>query len=276
MRQLKAEYGLAIGQTIRFFYDGNLYSQNEPVLLDELKFDQDSVEAQEFVSNINKDSLTNGNHIKYLENLISKAKGIRDISKLKKVLGSKETKEKILEYLRNEFIKYGSEIVEGALKSMYIQIRDAEPPGNEKKPEKGGPKGNTLTDRVLNLIQISHAGISKKEICNKLSLSGKQASNVIYKLKKWGQIKSDSPGVFIATHKPPIKKPKTISSKSPGKTGSIREKVLKAVERYKKGVTTDQIIGKTGLEKKQIKNALHALKKKEKIISVDRDLFKAV
>ena len=276
MRQLKTEFGLAIGKTIRLFYDGKLYPQNEPVLLDELKFDEDSAEAQEFVTNINKESLTKGNHIQYLENLINKVKEGRDIEKLKKELVSKDTKKKVLAYLKEEFIEYGSEIVEGALKSMEIQIRSTELPGKEIKPTKSGLKGNTLTDRVLDFIQTSQAGVNRKEISDKLNITGKQASNRIYRLKKKGLIRSDDRGIWIATYSKPIKKPTSTPTKHPGKPVNIREKVFKAVARYKKGATTQKIIERTGFEKKQIRNALHALKKKGKISSVERNLFKAV
>ena len=104
MRQLKTQYGLVIGKTIRFFYDGpyipkmsQSYSANSNSM-------KNSKEGQEFVSNINKESLIKKNHTQYLNNLISKVKEKRDIKKLKQELVSKETKEKILAFLRNKFI----------------------------------------------------------------------------------------------------------------------------------------------------------------------------
>jgi len=275
---LKTEYGLVIGKTIRFFYDGALYPQKEPVLLGEIKFDEDSTEGQEFVSNINKDNVAKQNHTQYLNNLISKVKEKRSIKKLKQVLVSKETKDKILAYLRNEFIEYGSEIVEGALDSLDIQISrkgTVIPPIIVPGPKPTGT-GTTLIENILYVIQTSQAGISRKEICNKLSISGKQASNQIYKLKKRGKIKSYSRGVYVATHSPPPQKPQKKPSKPTGNIVNIREKVLKTIERYKNGARSAKIRERTGLEKKQISNVLYYLKKRGKIISTEPGLYKAV
>jgi len=71
MLMLKTEYGLLLGKTIRFFYDGTLYNQKGPVLLGEFKFNEESKKGQEFVFNINKESLCKSNHIQYLKNLIN-------------------------------------------------------------------------------------------------------------------------------------------------------------------------------------------------------------
>jgi predicted Zn-ribbon and HTH transcriptional regulator len=272
MRILKTEYGLAIGKTIRFFYDGALYPQKEPVLLCEIKFEEDSTEGQEFVSNINKESLAKQNHTQYLDNLIIKVKEKRSIKKLKRVLESKETKDKVLAYLRNEFIEYGSEIVEDTLKSMDIQI------GGTTTAVINPPKSGSIRGKVLDLIQTSQDGVNRKEICNKLSISGKQASNVIYKLMRYGQIKksSDYGGVWVATHSPPFKKPPKKASKPTGHIVNIREKVLKTIARYENGARIAKIIERTGLENKQVRNALHALKKGGKVITVERGFFKAV
>lgn len=38
MRQLKLEFGILIGQGIQVFYDGDLAKQDDPVLLETIKF----------------------------------------------------------------------------------------------------------------------------------------------------------------------------------------------------------------------------------------------
>ena len=148
MRQLKAEFGLAIGGTIRFFYDGPLYSQKEPVLLCDIVFDEDSTDGQEFVSNINSESVAQRKHLPYLNKLINKVKEKRSISKLSRVLLTKETKDNILAYLRAEFIDYGSEIVEGALNSIDIQLNRKDPVVPAKKRRKTEPAPTTTTSRA--------------------------------------------------------------------------------------------------------------------------------
>jgi len=279
MRQLKAEYGLAIGKTIRFFYDGDLYKQKEPVLLGEFEFDENSEAARELVLNINKESLAAQSHIEYLTNLINKVKDKRTISKLRRTLLSDETKEKILNYLRNEFTVYGSEIVEGALQTLDIQInrKDAPPPWPPLSTDgrKTGPASTTVKGKILNIIQASPAGASKKEICEKLSLSDKQAMNAIYRLTKGGHVKSGGRGVYVAAHGTPAKKRKITPSKSASKNINIRDEVFNAIARYKNGASTENIIKRTGFKTKQIRNALHTLKKTGRITSIERGLFKA-
>jgi predicted transcriptional regulator of viral defense system len=177
-----------------------------------------------------------------------------------------------LDILKNEFSgDYGSEIVESALDSLDIQINHKGleiPPEPEPKP---APKGTT--EKVLYVIQTSQAGISKKEICNKLSISSKTASNVMYRLKKHGKIKSVSRGVYVATHSPIIK---TIIKEPPKSTVNIREEVLKTIAEYKNGVRAAKIIERTEFRKKQINNALYYLFKRGKITRIEPGLYKAV
>jgi Fe2+ or Zn2+ uptake regulation protein len=280
MRQLKAEYGLAIGKTIRFFYDGDLYKQKEPVLLGEFEFNENSEEGRKFVQNIDKESLASQSHIEYLTNLINKVKDKRTISKLRKILLNDQTKEKILNYLKNEFTVYGSEIVEGALKTLDIQInrKEALPPPSPSLTggQKRGLSSTTVKGKIMELIQASQAGVSRKEICKKLKISGKQASNAIYRLTRGGYIKSDGRGIYAAAYGAPIKKRKIKPSKLAPKNINIREEVFKAIAKYKNGASTENIVKKTGLKTKQIRNALHALKKTGKITSIERGLFKAL
>jgi hypothetical protein len=276
MRQLKAEFGLAIGGTIRFFYDGPLYSQKEPVLLCDIVFDEDSTNGQEFVSNINSESVAQRKHLPYLNKLINKVKEKRSISKLRRVLLTKETKDNILAYLRAEFIDYGSEIVEGALNSIDIQLNRKDIVVPAKTRRKTEPAPTSVKGKILHVIQTSQSGISKKEICSKLNLSSKQVSNAIYRLKRGGHIESDSRGVWVATHSPRSKKLKIKPPKLTRKNVNIREEVLKAITRYKNGARFLKIVERTGFENKQVRNALHSLTKQGKIISIKPGLYKAV
>jgi len=117
MLMLKTEYGLLIGKTIRFFYDGNLYKSKNtpkgPVLLGEFKFVEESEKGLEFISNINKESLCKSNHTQYLKNLIKKVQEKNTIKELLRKLLSKEAKNIVLDNLRNVFSgEYGAEIVD--------------------------------------------------------------------------------------------------------------------------------------------------------------------
>ena len=277
MRQLKTEFGLAIGNTIRFFYDGDLYPQSEPVLLDVIEFHKESKKGQEFVSNINKDSMTNQNHTQYLKKLIRKVKGERDIIKLMQELESKEIKERILIFLKSEFKdKYGSEIVESALDSLDLQINsNGTVTSPEEKPILDPPRPDApLTQKVLYIIQTNPAGVSRKEICEMLSITGKQASNIRHRLMKRGLVRSNKKGIWVATHISSPKQPAKKPPKRPANGVNIREIVLKTIKHYKNGVKAAQVREKTGLGSKQLNNALYYLKSRDKIISPETGFYK--
>ena len=64
MRQLKLEYGILIGQGIQIFYDGDLAKQEDPILLETIKFTKDNEKGLKFVEifakeNFNQESLRN-------------------------------------------------------------------------------------------------------------------------------------------------------------------------------------------------------------------------
>jgi len=278
MLMLKTEYGLLIGKTIRFFYDGDLYTSKGPVLLAEFKFDEKSEKGKELVSNINKESLCQSTATKYIKKLIKKIQEKLTIKELLRKLLSTETKNIVLDKLRNEFSgDYGPEIVEGALNFVDIQInrKVSEKPPLDGPVPKQNPK--TIKGKVLNLIQSSPAGISKKEICNKLSLSDKQVANIIYRFKKHGQIKkTDTPGVWAATHSPPNQKPPKTPPKPTKKTLGLRGKVLKCIAKYKNGASPAKIKERTGFNKKQVSNSIYRLKKTGLITLTETGLYKAI
>lgn len=56
MRQLKLEFGILIGQGIQVFYDGDLAKQDDPVLLETIKFSKDLEKGLKFVELFAKDS----------------------------------------------------------------------------------------------------------------------------------------------------------------------------------------------------------------------------
>ena len=150
-------------------------------MLAEFKFDEKQEKGQEFISNINKESLCESNHTQYLKNLIKKVQEKNTIKELLRKLLSTETKNAVLDKLREEFSdEYEAEIVEGALKFVDIQINSKSPGGSVNDPTPPPPPGkDTLKGKVLNIILTNPAGISKKEISNKLKLSDKQVANLI-------------------------------------------------------------------------------------------------
>jgi DNA replicative helicase MCM subunit Mcm2 (Cdc46/Mcm family) len=69
------------------------------------------------------------------------------------------------------------------------------PPAEEKKAplEKAG----TAADTVLNIIKRSRKGVDTAALKKKTGFSEKKIRNIIYKLKKQGQIKSERRGIYV-------------------------------------------------------------------------------
>ena len=83
-------------------------------------------------------------------------------------------------------------------------------------------------------------------------------------------------GIWVATHNPPPKQPPINPPPPPVTDINIREIVLETIKRYKNGESSANIREITGLEKKQVSNALYYLKKRDKIILTESGLYKAV
>jgi len=58
MRQLRLEYGILIGQGIQIFYDGDLVNQEDPILLETIKFVKDDEKGLKFVELFAKESFS--------------------------------------------------------------------------------------------------------------------------------------------------------------------------------------------------------------------------
>jgi hypothetical protein len=90
-----------------------------------------------------------------LNKLINKVKEKRSISKLKRVLLTKETKDKILAYLRAEFIDYGSEVVDGALNHIDIQLnrKDTVVPAKTRRKTELAPAATGRAAQVWSYLE---------------------------------------------------------------------------------------------------------------------------
>ncbi len=67
----------------------------------------------------------------------------------------------------------------------------------KKAPAKKAPAGDTVLDRVLEVIKRSRNGASIAALKTKTELESRQLSNALYKLSKKGKIKAKSRGVYI-------------------------------------------------------------------------------
>ena len=124
MRQLKLEYGILIGQGIQIFYDGDLAKQEDPILLETIKFTKDNDKGLKFVQifakeNFNQESLRN-----FTLNGLKKLNRREEHNELTKKLLDENYQEKILELIKQDFLdEYDGELIESVLENLRIEIR---------------------------------------------------------------------------------------------------------------------------------------------------------
>jgi hypothetical protein len=122
MRQMKADFGILIGVELRVFYDGNLNPQTEPLLLEKIPFNRNSTTGLKFVEIYYKDNFLERRYNQYLKETIGKFNKDREVKRLRKVLRSKETKDKIVEFLKNEHTDIGQDIIQSAMDDLNIEL----------------------------------------------------------------------------------------------------------------------------------------------------------
>ncbi|GAB4450447.1 MAG: hypothetical protein Fur0028_05920 [Bacteroidales bacterium] len=124
MRQLKLEYGILIGQGIQIFYDGDLAKQEDPILLETIKFTKDNDKGLKFVEifakeNFNQESLRN-----FTLNGLKKLNRREEHKELTKKLLDENYQEKISELIKQDFLdEYDGELIESVLENLRIEIR---------------------------------------------------------------------------------------------------------------------------------------------------------
>ncbi|MDC8000300.1 type I restriction enzyme HsdR N-terminal domain-containing protein [Aequorivita todarodis] len=124
MRQLKLEYGILIGQGIQIFYDGDLAKQEDPILLETIKFTKDNDKGLKFVEifakeNFNRESLRN-----FTLNGLKKLNRREEHKELTKKLLDENYQEKISELIKQDFLdEYDGELIESVLENLRIEIR---------------------------------------------------------------------------------------------------------------------------------------------------------
>lgn len=124
MRQLKLEYGILIGQGIQIFYDGYLAKQEDPILLETIKFTKDNEKGLKFVEifakeNFNQESLRN-----FTLNGLKKLNRREEHKELTKKLIDENYQAKISELIKQDFLdEYDGELIESVLKNLTVEIR---------------------------------------------------------------------------------------------------------------------------------------------------------
>jgi len=124
MRQLKLEYGLLVGEGIQIFYDGNLSKQDDPVLLETIKFERDSKSGENFVELFSKENFS----FKVLQEFTSKS--LKDINRkanfksLVDRITSDSFKQNIFSLIKQELLnEYDGELIDSVFEELEIDIK---------------------------------------------------------------------------------------------------------------------------------------------------------
>ncbi|RYH71908.1 hypothetical protein EVU94_14640 [Flavobacteriaceae bacterium 144Ye] len=146
MRQLKLEYGILIGQGIQIFYDGDLAKQEDPILLETIKFTKDNEKGLKFVEifakeNFNQESLRN-----FTLNGLKKLNRREEHKELTKKLLDENYQAKISELIKQDFLdEYDGELIESVLENLTVEIRAK----NALPKQSELPKREFSTQRIV-------------------------------------------------------------------------------------------------------------------------------
>jgi len=123
MRLLKLEYGILIGQAIQIFYDGNKEKQEDPVLLETIKFERNNEKGIRFAELFSKDNFSMDLLGKFTTDAIEKINRKEDFKTLTSRIISKDFKEIIINLIKQEFVnEYDGELIDSVLNDIEIYI----------------------------------------------------------------------------------------------------------------------------------------------------------
>ena len=146
MRQLKLDYGILIGQAIQIFYDGNLISQDDPILLETIQFTEDSEKGQKFVELFSKESYSTELLKSFTLNALKKINRKEEHKKLTEKILSESYQEKIAELIKQDFLsEYDGELIESVLKELKVEIKSK----RTETPQSDLPKKQYSEPRIV-------------------------------------------------------------------------------------------------------------------------------
>lgn len=123
MRQLKLEYGILIGQAIQIFYDGSLVQQEDPVLLDTIRFERNSEKGENFVKLFSKESFNLDLLNEFTLQSLKKINRRQDFKFLLNKISSEDFKKNVFNLIKQEFIsEYDGELIDSVLNELNIEI----------------------------------------------------------------------------------------------------------------------------------------------------------
>ncbi len=129
MRQLKLEYGILIGQGIQIFYDGVLEKQEDPVLLETIRFEKNNEKGEKFVQLFSKEGFKADLLTEFTINGLKKINRKEEYLKLKNEILSDNYKNKLIELIKQDFLsEYDGELIDSVLTELTIEINSKNNP----------------------------------------------------------------------------------------------------------------------------------------------------
>jgi hypothetical protein len=123
MRQLKLEYGILIGQGIQIFYDGNLAKQEDPILLETIRFERNSEKGVRFVQLFDKENFDKEFLKDFTLNALKKLNRKEEYKRLTSQVLSDSYKYKLTELIKQDFISdYDGELIDSVLEELRIEV----------------------------------------------------------------------------------------------------------------------------------------------------------
>ena len=123
MRQLKLEYGLLIGEGIQIFYDGNLSKQEDPILLDTIKFERNSKKGEKFVELFSKETFSFESLNEYTSDSLKDINRKENFKSLLDRLISENFKQIIFSSIKQELLnEFDGELIDSVFDEIEIEV----------------------------------------------------------------------------------------------------------------------------------------------------------
>jgi len=133
MRQVRLEYGILIGQVIQVFYDGDLANHDDPVLLETIEFENDNPKGVKFVELFSKESFSFESLKSFTTNSLKKINRQTDRKILAQKILSPDYEKEVIKLIKQDFLnQYDSELIDGVLSEISINISNQNQEINEQ------------------------------------------------------------------------------------------------------------------------------------------------
>jgi len=123
MRQLRLDFGILIGQEIQVFYDGVKIPHDEPILLDRISFERNSISGEKFVELFSRDNYNKDQLEAFVDNYKQNLIREKDVEQLTQELLSEDYELHLVDLLRDELSKkYETDVITTVLDKFEINI----------------------------------------------------------------------------------------------------------------------------------------------------------